>query len=118
MTADEPTFRRALTAVLVRGWEALDALQQDDDDGRARAAQILRLELLLLDETRRRLESEARLSRRQALDLAFAIDLLRSGLPDVAHGGTSGERAARAQNAIYDRILELDAGARDRAATA
>jgi hypothetical protein len=118
MAADERAFRRALIAVLARGWESLDALPHHDGDDRARAEQILRLELLLLDATRVHLEREARLSRRQALDLACAIDLLRSGLPDADSGDATHERAARAQNAIYAQILSLDASVQDRAASA
>jgi hypothetical protein len=109
MTADEPAFRRAVVAVLARGWEALEGLQVEDDDVRDVRAQVLRLELLLLDDARRRLERDATLSRRQSLDLADAIDLLRSGVPESVLAGNAQEQASRVQNAIYERILGIDA---------
>jgi hypothetical protein len=109
MAADESAFRRAVVAVLALGWETLEGLQVEDDDRRAVRAQALRLELLLLDDARRRLERDATLSRRQSLDLADAIDLLRSGVPDSVRAGNAHEEASRVQNAIYERILEIDA---------
>jgi hypothetical protein len=58
------------------------------------SVQILRLELLLLDDERIRLELDGRLSRRQALELGSVVALLRHALPSDVESAIAGERVA------------------------